>query len=334
MVSKVTMQDIADNLGISKVSVSKVINNQPGIGDKMRQQILEKAQELGYVKAPRISSIGKQTLKFAIISSKRFFCVEEAFYTNIYYYLNKRCIEKGYSVSTFIMDESEETAVKIPPQLTKENFDGIFILGEISPSMTEKIQKLNGAKMTVDFFKQNSNMDSVIIDNFSIGTEVTNYLIEKGHRKIGFVGNIHHTTNICDRYFGYQKALALAGLPYMEEWNLINNSEENEYTLEVDLPSDMPTAFVCHCDKAAFFLMRSLKKNGIKIPSEVSLVSFDNTSICELATPTLTSVKIDCKELAMTSFEQMMYRVDHMEMSPQKIILSCKLIERNSVVQV
>ncbi|MGB4661105.1 MAG: helix-turn-helix domain-containing protein, partial [Mobilitalea sp.] len=53
------MQDIADNLGISKVSVSKVINNQPGIGDKMRQQILEKAQELGYVKAPRISSIGK-----------------------------------------------------------------------------------------------------------------------------------------------------------------------------------------------------------------------------------------------------------------------------------
>ena len=327
MSKKVTMQDIADRLNITKVSVSKAINNQPGISEKMREDILETAKEMGYAKSV-FTKRDNGSYKFAIVSSKRFFLEDEAFYTVIYYYLNKRCIEKGHTVFGYIVDEKTQ---QLPTQMLTERFDGIFIIGELSRTVLEKVDKLYGGKVTVDFCFR--DMDSVIIDNFTAGETVTKYLLEKGHKKIGFVGSVYHTVNICDRYFGYKKALMLARIPCQEEWNIVNNDEENQYMVDIKLPDELPTAFVCHCDKAAFYLIRTLEQQGKRIPEDISVLSFDNTDICDMAKPKLTSVAIDCKQLAITSYDQMIYRVKHPEKCPRKIYLGNKIVERESVIE-
>ena len=178
-------------------------------------------------------------------------------------------------------------------------------------------------------------IDSIVSDNFSTGQEVTAYLIQKGHQRIGFVGNIHNSSSICDRYFGYLKALRLNGLEVREDWHFANNDEvTGQYTLDFALPEDLPTAFVCHCDKAAFTLMQKLEGLGVRVPEDVSVISFDNTSICDLISPRLTSVDIARKQIALYSIDQMLYRIGHSQSLPRKIYLGCRLIERNSVLDI
>lgn len=330
MAKKVTMQKIADKIGVTKVSVSKAINNQQGISDNLREQILAIAKQMGYTKLKNEEE--KKNYSFAVVSPKRFFLEDETFYTTIYYYLNKRCMEKNYTVSCFVINDKEEISGLIPSQLLTSNFDGIFIAGEFKRDYLKKIESLNGTKIAIDFYMLGITMDSVVIDNYDTGLEVTSYLIQRGHKKIGFVGNIKHTSSICDRYFGYSKAMKINNIPINEEWHISNNdTHTGVYTLDFQLPEDMPTAFVCHCDKAAFTLMQKLELCGIKVPDDVSVISFDNTSICDLVTPKLTSVDIDRKQIAIYSLEQMIYRLNHPHSLPKKIYLGSKLIERESV---
>ncbi|HCS72287.1 MAG TPA: hypothetical protein DIW17_00230 [Clostridiales bacterium] len=330
MSKKVTMQDIANIVGVSKVSVSKAMNNQPGISDKLREQILSVAENLGYAKA--VNDNNKEDYQLAFICPKRFFLEDETFYTTIYYYLNKTCMEKGYTVTCFVISDYLETNCIIPTQLATVNFDGIFIAGELRDKYLSKIVKLKGEKIAIDFYKFGASMDSIIVDNYDTSFKVTRYLIDRGHKEIGFVGNISHTSSICDRYFGYAKAMRLNHLPIIDDWHIQDiNSLTGEYTQNFRLPSKMPTAFVCHCDKAAFTLMQKLEKNGMKVPEQVSLISFDNTSICDLTTPKLTSVDIDRKQLALYSLNQMIYRLTHPSSSPHKLYLGSTLVERGSV---
>ena len=99
---KVTMQMIADKLGVTKVSVSKALNNQPGISDKLRTEINKAALELGYNK----HMIHKRASNnFAFVVPKRFFLENENFYTTIYYYLNKQCQKTGQILSNIVVKE-------------------------------------------------------------------------------------------------------------------------------------------------------------------------------------------------------------------------------------
>lgn len=327
------MQDIADQLGVTKVSVSKAINNQPGIGDALRKKILLTAKQLGYTKIKRETE--KQSYKFAWICPKRFFLEDETFYSTIYYYINKRCMEKGYSIVCFVINGKEELDGELPQRMISESFDGIFIAGEFHHDYLQKLKTVGGVKLAIDFCMPNLGIDSIVSDNFSTGQEVTAYLIQKGHQRIGFVGNIHNSSSICDRYFGYLKALRLNGLEVREDWHFANNDEvTGQYTLDFALPEDLPTAFVCHCDKAAFTLMQKLEGLGVRVPEDVSVISFDNTSICDLISPRLTSVDIDRKQIALYSIDQMLYRIGHSQSLPRKIYLGCRLIERNSVLDI
>lgn len=333
MDKKVTMQDIADKLGITKVSVSKALNNQQGISDNLREQIIKVSKQIGYTKIKHNSE--KRIYNLAWISPKRFFLEDETFYTAIYYYINRKCIDRCYSISCFVINDKEELNQQIPQQLLTDNFDGIFIAGEFKKSYLEKLDMLSIAKIAIDFYLPGIEMDSVVIDNFYTSFELTNYLINKGHKKIGFVGNINQTSSVCDRYFGYCKALKLNKLPIRDDWHIVNNDEVlGTYTTDFKLPEELPTAFVCHCDKAAFTLMQGLELRKVNLVDNISVISFDNTSICNLITPKLTSVDIDRKQIALYSMDQMIYRIEHPQSLPRKIYLGSNLVERDSVYKV
>ena len=330
MKNKTTMQDIADQLGVTKVSVSKAINHQPGISDSLRKRILDTARELGYAKMKADEM--QKAYHFAFITAKRFFLEDEKFYTTIYYYLNRKCMDENCSISCFVVGNQEEENGILPPDLTLTKFDGIFIAGELKKDYLNILSGLEGEKIAIDFTIRGIPFDSVIVDNFTNGYEVTSYLIEKGHAKIGFVGNINHTSSICDRYFGYLKAMKRNDLAIQKDWYLPDiNTLDGVYTKDFDLPGDLPTAFVCHCDKAAFTLMQKLESCNIRIPEDVSVISFDNTSICDLVTPKLSSVNVDKKQIALYSFNQMINRLNTPYLAPHKIYLGSALVERDSV---
>lgn len=322
MKHKVSMQDIADQLNITKVSVSKALNNKPGVSESLRSRILGLAEEMGY-RSPR-SAVTKKT--FAFLMQKRFFLETYKFYNVIFFHLNKLCANANCQLIPVVI-EAEETNIQMP-----ENADGIFLLGECPDSYLKSISmsmSLAAPIVAVDFYKNYLDVNYVLVDNFYLGYCATLYLIDKGHRDIGFVGNINQTSSINDRYFGYLKALQNTGLIYREKY-VFANDDCSIYKLDVNLPDPLPTAFVCHCDMAAYFMMNSLKNINKSIPEDVSLISFDNTDLSLSTTPQLTSMDIDTKEIAETAFSVMEQILQGKE-SYHRYYVSTRLIERDSV---
>ena len=327
---KISMQVIADKLGITKVSVSKVLNNQPGVGDELRRKVIETAQELGYLNDKK--STADRLNRFAFIVPKRFFLENENFYTTIYYYLNKECLANKIDLSLFVINLSEEKKLLIPPSLNKDNYDGVFLGGEIDEAYLFALANLNIPTVSIDFYKPNMNIDCILTDNFYISYSATTYLLENGHRKVGFVGDPRQTSSIMDRFFGFQKALAQYNLPYSDAWNIVNNDPATGlYYLDFELPSDLPSAFICHCDMAAYFLMQKLQSKGFIIPEDISIVSFDNTEMSKICNPPLTTIEINKKEFAIKAFQQMLERIEHKDLPPQRIYIHTEMIKRNSV---
>ena len=330
--NKVTMQTIADRIGISKVSVSKALNGQPGISQTLRREIQKTALEMGYM---RQSEAGLKHRKLAFVVPKRFFLKNENFYTTIYYYLNKKCQISGQALSNFVVNSEEERCLATPSLLSTDNFDGIFIAGEISENYLKSLVRLGIPIVLIDFYKASMNLDCIISDNFYLGYCATVHLIENGHRKIGFIGDIHETTSIMDRYYGYCKALRQNGLPVNDRWHIVNNDPQTGvYNLDVELPEDLPTAFVCHCDMAAHFLMQSLVKAGFSVPADVSVISFDNTDLSRFTTPKLSTFDISRQKIALEAFGRMMGRLDDRAGEPQRIYINNSFIARESIKKI
>jgi len=326
---KISMQHIANKLGITKVTVSKALNNQPGVSEELKKKIIETAHELGYYN--KVKNLTSRTDHFAYLVSKNFFFENENFYTQIYYYLSKKCLEKNKDLSLFVINSEEEKNLSIPQKLNKENIDGIFLGGEISQAYLYALKNLNIPLVSIDYYKPNMKIDCILADNFSMSYALATYLIEKAHKRIGFFGNLKHS-NYIDRYYGFQKALSFNNLPFSQKWNIINsNSDIGSNYIDFELPSDMPTAYVCECDLAAYFLTQKLQLSGYRVPDDISVISFDNTEISKTCNPPLTTVDINKKEFAEKAFNQLIARIESPDAPIQTQYIHTEIVERESV---
>ena len=326
---KLTMQTIADELGVTKVSVSKALNGRPGISDKLRDEIVRKAEEMGYKKLR--NNLTEMPGKFAFIVPKRFFLDNSSIYSTIYYYLNKKMQRAGFELSLYVINAAEEEGISIPPSVSSYAYNGIFVAGEFMKPYMEKLAKLHIATVAIDFYSPEFRFDFAVPDYFYLDFHNTNYLIATGHKRIGFVGDIRHLNATMDKYYGYRKALESKGLPVNPDWTLVNNDPlTGAYHNNYKLPDPLPDAFVCHCDLAAYYLLQRLLSEGHAVPGDVSLIGFDNAGICTISSPQISSVDIHLSEYAGKAYDLMMQRLKAMDKPPQRVYIPAKMIIRET----
>ena len=322
---KPTMQDIADRLGISKVSVSKALNGKPGISKKLRGEISAAAREMGY-------RLGAQETpkRFAFVVSKRFFLETDAFYSEMYYEFSKLCLDQGDSATLIIVSGGDLAQRRLPPQLLAEDFDGVAVAGEIPDDFLRLMEKPGRPLVLMDFESSAVSACSLLTDNYHWAGVITQLLVDQGHARIGFIGQPGATRSITDRYFGYRRTLLLNRLPFRDDWVLVNNDTATGlYTFHIALPEDLPTAFVCHCDMAAYYLIATLNQRGLQCPQDVSVISFDNTRLAETCIPPLTSVGIDTAAFAQKALELLTH--SELRGASRRIYLQASLVRRQSV---
>ncbi len=327
---RVTMQDIADALGISKVSVSKALNDLPGTSRALKSRILKKAFELGY-QGTATRSVRTPPYHLCIVVSERFHFDNEQFYSKVNMHLMQACTRKNISLHLHVVRRDEGTARMLLATMRPNAYDGVFVSGEIGEENLQAVLKLSVPVIAVDFYREGFPMDSIIIDNFYAGFMAANYLLRCGHVQIGFLGDHRSTSSVSDRFFGYLKALTLAGLELNRKWHIKENYEGNIFTHRFTLPDPLPTSFVCHCDSAAYSLMFMLKGKGILVPARVSLIAFDNTDVSRSSDPKITTIDIDKRALAEKALEQMLWRLTNHSAPFQRIELNTRLIERQTV---
>ena len=231
------------------------------------------------------------------------------------------------------MFDSSEIFVRYstpPRSYYEKKADGYIVLGQVSKAYVEALQNTDCALVFLDFYTDQANMDCVLTDNFYAVYEMTNYLIEQGHRRIAFVGNLHSTSSIQDRYLGYYKSMLEHRLPHTPEL-VINDRNEQGKFIPLELPEQLPTAFVCNCDQVAYELMQTLNRKGYRVPDDCSVVGFDNDLYSELASPKLTTVAVDREEMARTAAKIVLKKVKKSETRYGRVFVKGNLIHRESV---
>ena len=328
---KVTMSDIANELGVSTVSVSKALSGREGVSDELRAQIKKKAEEMGY----RYNSIAKSMKEglsnnIGVLVSERFFS-DNAFYSDLYQKVVREFSKLNYSCILEILSREDEKSCVMPNMIVNNKVDGLVILGQMKSKYIDKLLEIGIPYIFMDFYDEHNAVDSVVSDSVYGSYLLTDYLIKKGHRKIGFVGDIYATSSILDRYVGYYKALVQNHLEINPEWVICDRDDYGDYVYMCDL-ENMPEAFVCNCDEAAYTFVGQLKEKGYKVPEDVSVVGFDDFIYARLCDPMLTTFKIDLDMMSEEAANAMIKKIQNHDYRIGRKVISGEIIIRDSVI--
>ncbi|MFV0504186.1 MAG: LacI family DNA-binding transcriptional regulator [Lachnospirales bacterium] len=297
----VSMQDLADELGVSKVTISKALNDKYGVSDELKKKIFEAAEKHGY----NLPDYGKRkTQKIGIIMSEKFNSNDKGkFYMGMYDHIINEL--RKYSCTSVMITPTRNTILKdVQTLVDTGNFDGLILLGILDHKVKDILQNIELPKVFVDIYDVTQKSDSVVTENIYSSYDITGELINRGHKKIGFVGTVGSTTSITDRYLGYERKMMEQEVEIKEQW-IIPDRDENG-VLPLVLPEDLPTAFVCNCDETAFQLVKDLRNRGLLIPRDISIVGFDDSVYSRLCEPPLTTVAVNINQIGRVTAKRIM----------------------------
>lgn len=290
---KVTMKDIAQEFNVSIVTVSKALAGKDGVSEQLRQEIVERAHDLGYVfkKNPERS----ESKNVAIIISERFIG-ENSFYQQVYQRILLELTRRNFVAILEAVRVEDEERGELPKLLSLKSIDQIIIIGEISNAYLKSVVRTGIGCILFDFENEDFDMDAVISDNMNGGYLLTRHLLKSGCHTVGFVGNYFSTRSNLDRFMGYRKYLIANQLPYEESF-VISDRDDRGIDIDLVLPKKLPDGFVCTCDLTAYRLIRKLNEAGLKVPEDISVVGYDDYATNKIEGVELTTYHVNIEEM-------------------------------------
>lgn len=338
MAKTVKMADIAKVMGVSTVTVSKALSDQKGVSEELRAKIKQKAEEMGYRKsAARYTEHAENGggYTFGVIVSDRFLAKYESFYWNLYQEVAAAALQKGCFTMLEVLRAQDEDQLAMPKLLNERKTEGLIIIGRLQKSYLDRlIRQLDIPFILLDFADRDGAYDAVVSNGYFGMYRMTNYLFDMGHRKIAFVGNVHYTDSITDRFFGYLKSLSEHGMEVREDWVLRDRNQETGRSDEGfawQIPKEMPTAFVCNNDVAAANLVSELEQRGYQVPQDISVVGYDNYQPPGLCDVRITTYEVNMPEMAKQTVKNLIRKISGQPYSQGVIIVDGRILYKDSV---
>lgn len=331
-----TINDIAKRAGVSKVTVSNVINgNYKKVSAETVAKIKKIIEELNYVPNASARSLTMKTSKLIgvvipYISNKgtklqtpynaEIIGVLEEIIRQNEYYLLIRCVDN---------------CTEIIPTLYSWNVDGVIFLGAMDTDVEQLKKALKIPMVFIDTYCGNNQIANVGAEDFKGGYIATKYLINHGHKHICFVGPTDHKKGVIkERYEGYCKAMTESGYAELIREECVNFTSY-EAGIEVGKRiafADYPvTAVFATADIIALGLMEGIRLSGKRVPDDYSIVGFDNLPECQYSTPKLTSINQNISKKAERSAELLFSFIKNKRVTPVNEVISVDLVERQSV---
>lgn len=328
---KYTITDVALMLGVSRSTVSKAINNLPGVGDELRKKILDLVDEIGYKPNIIAQSLSKGTIRIiALILGD----VRNPFYADLAFNIQKILSNSGYMVMLFNSEYEEENEIEFIRLAVQFNFAGLILITAQTDEMRNELKTIKIPVVLVNRILKDYDGDSVLIDNFQAGYIATRHLIELSHTYIGFVGGQKNSSAANQRYDGYRQALKNYQLPFNEKSIMHSDLKiETGYQLAKEYVADIknrPSALVIINDMTALGFIDYCKEANIGIPSKLSIVSFDDIIFSAMHDISLTTVSQHVGEMSEHAARLMIKQLKEPDKKPERITLEPTLIVRKS----
>lgn len=337
-----SIRDIAKMAGVSAASVSRILNNDDSfsINENTRQRVIETANKLNYSKDKNKRGVKSNSDDLTIALIVRH---EEDSERNDPYFLDiRRGIEREASkwrirvVQAFRMRDKE----KDWNQLAR--YGAVIMIGEMTEEATKKVYDINHKLILVDSYSKYSKYDCIQTDFASKTHEVLDYLYHKGHRNIGFIGGLGSKVTIEGLSTYYKEEVRAVN--YLE-WMKLNNLEQFSKTFQgtwqaesgLNLGKQLleskprPTAVLVASDPMAVGVYKAINEANLRIPEDISVVSFDDIEMAEFMTPALSSIQMNAKEMGHLAVRMAKERMLEDRTMPIRTICSSELKMRDSI---
>lgn len=328
----VTLKDIAERAGVTSATVSMVINNKPNISDATRKKVLKIAKELNYY--PNVIARGLATKKsnsIGVIVPN----LASSFVVRVLQGIKSTNRDIEYTVQLFDTVGQKENESQLFQRLARERrIDGVIL---ISSTVTD--EELNifreESVPSIIVARKCDNLDSVYVNNEQGAFDATEYLIGKGHRSISCVTSYKHGAATEDRLQGYKNALHHHNIDFRPELVFTVEDDVMNYGIEVfdkmiSADPSVTAVFVPAGDMVAIGIIKEAKHRGVKVPSELAVVGYDDIPAAEVIEPALTTVRQPKLEMGDYAINMIVDKIEGRESGIKHKELPTKIIIRES----
>ena len=335
--NRVTSQDVADRAGVSRTTVSLVLNNVPGvqISEATRRRVLQAAKELNYVPdaaAQALASRQSQIIGLILIRTPDQIA-SDVFLTQTLDGLIKSVHSVGMRLLIDIIEpENQETTYL--QMIRAKRIDGIIISGPRFDDEALNVLRENNFATVLLGQLPGSGFYSVDVDNCAAAHTAVTHLIGLGHKRIACITNAPPIyTAAVDRLNGYRQAIETAGLSYDPALVRFGefDSESGYHQMNGLLNSGVgfSAAFVAS-DLVAYGAIAAIRERGLRIPEDIALVGMDDLPVSRFINPPLTTIRLPAIELALQAAEILLQLLQGEQPEQRQVILDTSLVVRGS----
>lgn len=335
-----TLKEIADKVGVSLATVSRVLNNDSGIivADETKEQILKVADELNYktVKQRKGKFSNK---KVNIVGIVEMYDVvkqlQDPYYLLLRNIVEKRAFESNIKLVRLFKKDNEYELVE------DIELNGIIAIGKFTSQEVLKLSERTSNIVFIDSSPNDELYDSVKV-NYKLGIkQALDYFIKLGHTDIGFIGEKYTLGDTKIPMFDDR-------LKFFNEYMINNQLLNNDFIINSTMNSDggyrainnfidsnkkIPTAFFTANDAIASGVIKALQEKGINVPDEVSIIGFNDTIISQYTNPPLTAIRVNIEYLGEVAVELILEKINGRKYS-KKVIIPSELILRDSIKRI
>lgn len=310
----VTIYDIAKIAGFSPTTVSKVFNDYSDVSPKTRRKILETAEQLGYLPNAHARSLTtKRSWTIGVLFNEPSGAgMLHPFFAGVIEGFKKVSTSKGYDLMFVTKDIGGKKSGYVE-HCKIRGVDGVVV---ILPDYGDPyFQELLDSDIPCVLLDQESGQKSTICsDNIAGAMQAVEYLHRLGHRRIAHIGGGHSYAGE-KRLQGYLRAMESLSLPvepqYVIQGSYDYTMESGQAAMEELLLADrLPTAVFAAGDNLAVGAMMTLKKRGLRVPDDISLIGFDDIEMVKFLTPALTTVRQDTYALGSRAADMLIYTIE------------------------
>lgn len=332
----VNIKDLAKETGYSVATVSKALNDYPDVSPKTKKAIMAKAKELGYFP----NSFGKNLV------TKRSFTIgvvfeeqsgvglSHPFFGEVLSIIKTHIEMHGYDM--LLMSKKIGSFVRsYMDHCYQKGVDGVIVISaDLDKENYNRLIESSLPMVLIDF--QNDVKNTIYTNNYKSTFESVKYLVDRGHKKIGYIrGDLNRFTGK-ERYAGFLAGCKHFGLPVLDDLIFDGRqylfAEGEKVAGFIKQMSDPPTAILCASDTLAIGLMKGLLNHGIRVPEDISIMGFDDIRMAAQIFPALTTVAQDKQTIGKRAAEKLIDQINNPHQQVEAIMVDGMIIERQTVL--
>jgi LacI family transcriptional regulator, repressor for deo operon, udp, cdd, tsx, nupC, and nupG len=304
-----TIEDVARLAGLSRTTVSRVINNHPYVSEDKRKLVIEAMNKLGYAPNSLARSLRSQKTDIIALLIPR---ITNPFFSQLVESIEIAASKHGYQLIICQTRYSSEKELNYMNLLKTKQVDGV-ILASIQNDWEVLAPFLDyGPIVLCNEFNERANVPSVMLNQVHGGYIATKHLLEQGHRRIAYCCGSTRSNVASHREIGFRKALSEYGIEFDEQYafrDALHSEDGRRVFHQMMSLSESPTAVFTGSDEVAAGMISEAKKHGCKVPEELAVIGFDNQTITELMEPTITTVHQPVEKMAQKALEIMIEKI-------------------------